>query len=108
MCVCVCVERIFVLKIDCIKILLLLKTICIAKITCTKKLLTWKNFLHLKIAYIEEKKTLKNYLDSKISCIEKLFILKICFKHPKRINHKKYGIRSFHIYVQYLYVAQKL
>ncbi len=36
--------------------------------------------------------------------IEKLLKLRNCFKHPKRGNHKKYGIGSFHIYVQYLYI----
>jgi hypothetical protein len=67
----------------------------------------------------------KNGLDGKTICIEKLFawknytkkllIFKNCFKHPRKRNHKKYGIGSFHIHVQYLYtkgnykmVAQKL
>jgi len=54
-------------------------------------------------------------LHSKIIYIKKPLILKNCFKLPKRGNHKKYGIGSFHIHVQYLYiksnfkkVAQKL
>jgi hypothetical protein len=68
------------------------------KTTCTKKLLGLKDFFPWK----------KNY-------IKNLLKLRNCFKHPKSRNHKKYGIGSFHIYVQYLYikgnygkVAQKL
>jgi hypothetical protein len=35
--------------------------------------------------------------------MQKRIALKNCFKHPKKENHKKYGVGSFHIYVQYLY-----
>ncbi len=59
-----------------------IEKLLVFKTTCIEKLLGFKNWLY---------------------CIEKLLVLKNHFKHPKRRNHKKYVIRSFHIYVQYLY-----
>jgi hypothetical protein len=95
-----------------------------SKIDYIKQLLVLKNYLHGKTSYIEIFVYNEKVLAFSTICIEKLFglknwlhlktsLLKICTKHPK--NHKNYGIRSLHIYVQYLYtksnykkVAQKL
>jgi hypothetical protein len=80
-----------------------------------EKLLGFKNWMDEKTTCIEKMLGLEKILPWKKNYIEKLLKLKNCFKHPKKRNHKKHVIRSFHIYVQYLYtngnyrkVAQKL
>jgi hypothetical protein len=84
------------------------KTLCIKnllglKIDCMETLLILKNCLSWKIAYNEKLLVFQTICIQKLLGLKKLFILKNRSRHPKRGNHKKYGIGSFHIYVQCMY-----
>jgi len=91
------------------KIWLHIKATWIKKILRFKNCLSWKivckeNFLYWKNVYIEIFIYIEKLLVHWTTYIENLLrfqilvILKNHFKHSKRGNHKKYGIRSFQIY----------